>query len=124
VNALAMAQRAYSAPSAPTRTLKDTEYDAIALATCNLRQAAELGVDGFPALAAALHRNRKLWTIFATDVADPENKMPAELKARVFYLAEFTIFHTSRVLARKATVDPLIEINTAIMRGLRSGDAS
>jgi flagellar protein FlaF len=72
-------------------------------------------------LAEALYDNRKLWGIFATDVADPGNPLPKDLKARLFYLAEFTNHHTSKVLAREASVEPLIDINTAILRGLRSG---
>lgn len=124
MNALAKAQSAYSAPSAPTRTPKDTEYDALATTTRQIRQAAALGPEGFAALALALDHNRKLWNLFATDVAGPGNGLPDELRARLFYLAEFTSHHTSRVLARKATVDALVDVNTAVMRGLRRGAAT
>ncbi|SFT96306.1 flagellar protein FlaF [Sedimentitalea nanhaiensis] len=79
-----------------------------------------MGPAGFTSLAEALHDNRKLWNIFAIDVADPGNSLPKDLKARLFYLAEFTNHHTSKVLARQASVEPLLEVNTAIMRGLRS----
>jgi flagellar protein FlaF len=104
----------------PTRTAKDVEFEALARITRSLQSAASKGNEGFPELASALHRNRKLWDIFAIDVATPENRMEKELRARIFYLAEFTRRHTSEVLARRASVMPLIEINTAIMRGLRS----
>ena len=85
-----------------------------------MRAAHDNGSAGFAALTEALHANRKLWKIFAIDVADPGNKLPKDLKARLFYLAEFTSHHTSKVLARQATAEPLLEINTAILRGLRS----
>jgi len=121
VNALSQAQRAYSDASTPTRTDKRVEYEAVARITHRLRTAAQQGPGGFAALVEALHDNRKLWNIFAVDVADTANPLPKELRARLFYLAEFTIQHTSKVLAQKATVTPLLEINTAILRGLRGG---
>ncbi len=73
----------------------------------------------FSALVQALHENRELWTLLATDVADKDNKLPAQLRAQIFYLAEFTNHHTRQVLAQDATADVLVEINTAVMRGLR-----
>ena len=121
MNALSQAHRAYSAASAPTRTARGTEYEAVARITMRIRAAYDKGPDGFVALAEALHDNRKLWGIFATDVADAGNPLPNDLKARLFYLAEFTNQHTSKVLAREESVEPLIDINTAILRGLRSG---
>ena len=38
---------------------------------------------------------------------------------RIFYLAEFTEQHSSQVLGDNATVEPLLEINMAVLRGLR-----
>ncbi|MFC3118687.1 flagellar biosynthesis regulator FlaF [Jhaorihella thermophila] len=64
-----------------------------------------------------------MWNIFAADVASHANKLPAELKARLIYLAEFTQVHTRRVLAGEATVDALLDVNTAVMRGLRGEGA-
>ncbi|MEY8828105.1 flagellar biosynthesis regulator FlaF [Sedimentitalea sp. XS_ASV28] len=121
MNALSQAHRAYSAASAPTRTTRGTEYEAIARITTRIRAAEAKGTAGFAALAEALNDNRKIWTIFAIDVADKGNALPSELKARILYLAEFTNQHTSKVLARQANSEPLLEINTAILRGLRGG---
>lgn len=121
MNALSIARRAYSAAAAPIRTPQDAEYEILARITRQIRRAAEKRSLGFAELAAALHENRKLWTVFAVDVADPENRLPRDLRARVFYLSEFTEIHTGRVLAGKAGVEPLLEINTAVLRGLRHG---
>ncbi|PCJ05726.1 MAG: flagellar biosynthesis regulator FlhF [Rhodobacteraceae bacterium] len=121
MNALRQAKQAYSAAKAPTRTFKNLEYDAVARITHRLVVTAGKGPDGFNALAVALTDNRKLWSIFMADIASPSNKLPQELKEHLVYLTEFTRQHTSKVLARKAGVEPLVEINTAIMRGLRSG---
>ena len=121
MNALLKAKSAYSAAKAPTRTPKDLEFEAIARITHRMISHSKQGLKGFSALAEALHDNRKLWNIFQVDVASKDNKLPLELKEQIFYLAAFTNQHTSKVLSRKANVGPLVEINTAIMRGLRSG---
>ena len=72
-------------------------------------------------MAEALHKNRKMWSIFEVDLLAEENGLPQDVKANLISLAEFTRQHTSKVLSRKADVRPLIEVNMAIMRGLRSG---
>lgn len=118
VNAYHMAKTAYAAPGGPTRTERATEYALFAEITRKIRNAAQ-DPKNFAALAEALHENRKLWTILATDVADPDNRLPANLRAQIYYLAEFTARHSSGVLARKHGPEALIEVNTAIMRGLR-----
>ena len=116
-----MAQRAYSARISPVQSPWRTEYDLFAQVTHRLTQAARLGKSGFAALAEAIHDNRELWTTLAVDVADSDNGLPEDLRAQIFYLAEFTQVHSRLVLKKQASVVPLIEINAAIMRGLRSG---
>lgn len=113
-----LAERAYQGQSAATRTPRGIEYDAFVRITRRLVAAARLGNAGFTALASAVHENRRLWTILAADVADNANALPTDLRARIFYLAEFTAQHSSKVLAKKASVKALIDINAAIMRGL------
>lgn len=115
------AQRAYSATSATTRTPRGLEYDTISRITNRLKVAAQKGKPGFADLAQAIHENRKLWILIATMVADENNALPQELRARLFYLAEFTNLHSEQVLEGKARVRPLLEVNTAILRGLKGG---
>lgn len=119
MNALQMAKTAYASNKAPIRTPRGIEYEAFARVTHRLKSAAERGKPGFPALAEALHLNRKLWTMLAADVAENDNGLPRELRARIFYLNEFTTQHSRKVLRGDETVDALIDINTAMMRGLR-----
>lgn len=114
-----MAQRAYGESAAPTRTPRTLEYEAVARTTRRIKLAAQKGKAGFSELAAALHENRQLWTLFASSVADDENALPKELRAQLFYLAEFTHHHSSKILEGKARVLPLLEINTAVLKGLR-----
>lgn len=120
MNAIAKAQNAYRNDAHLVRTDRDTEYDAFARITHRLRTASRQGEAGFRDLVEALYDNRRLWTILAVDVADKNNPLPSALRARIVYLAEFTQQHSSQVLARRASVEPLIEINTAVMRGLRN----
>lgn len=124
MNIAAMAKTAYSDAQTPIKTERSTEYQVFALITHRLSNANKTGIEGFKDLAIAIHENRKLWTILASDVAEPDNGLPKELRAQIFYLAEFTENHSRKVLARLADPEPLIEVNTAVMRGLRSGQES
>lgn len=119
MNALQMAKTAYASNKAPIKTPRGTEYETFARVTHQLKSAAALGRPGFTRLAEAVHTNRQLWTMLAADVAEPSNGLPETLRARIFYLAEFTTQHSRKVLRGDDTVDILIDINTAIMRGLR-----
>ena len=119
MTALNMAQKAYSQAANPTRTDRGAEYEIFAQITRQLVSTAATRKEAFPAFAAALHENTRLWTTIAADVADPGNRLAASLRAQLFYLFEFTTQHTLNILANKAEVDVLIEINTSMMRGLR-----
>ncbi len=113
------AQQAYTRTATPTRTPRDTEYDAISKITQRLKAAAARKATDFTGFAQALHENRRLWNVLANVVSDSQNALPNELRARIFYLAEFTEKHSSLVLSKNAVVDPLLEINMAVLRGLR-----
>lgn len=119
MNTFDMAQTAYTTSAAPIRTARGTEYTAFAKITHQLRVAAVKKKTSFPEFVKALDDNRKLWNILARDVASPNNQLPKELRAQIFYLAEFTRQHTSDILKGKADAASIIEINTSIMRGLR-----
>ncbi|MAU47004.1 MAG: flagellar biosynthesis regulator FlhF [Cytophagaceae bacterium] len=118
MNVQTMAQRAYAENATSTRTDRATEYDLFARVTHRIKAAAEAGPKAYPQLVEALYDNRRLWTTLAVDVADASNKLPQELRAQIFYLSEFVQLHTGKVLARKARLAPLLEVNAAIMRGL------
>ncbi len=119
MNAFNMAKTAYADTASPTRTLRGTEYDAFARITHRMKVSAT-DASKFSILAAALYENKKLWSILAADISDKDNRLPKELRGRIFYLYEFTAQHTSKVLRKEASADVLVDINTAVMRGLRS----
>lgn len=113
-----LAQRAYAQNARSTQTPRGTEYELIAKVTHRIKASAEAGPRAYPKLVEALYDNQRLWTALAVDVADSENALPQELRARIFYLAEFVQQHTSQVLTKKARIRPLLEINAAILKGL------
>ncbi|OWY07728.1 MULTISPECIES: flagellar biosynthesis regulator FlaF [Thioclava] len=116
--ATTLAKTAYSNPSQPMRTPRGLEFELFARITRRLKQVSSQDVP-FAALAEAIFENRRLWTALAADVADSENGLPQDLRARIFFLNEFTQAHSRLVLSEKRSVDVLIDVNTAIMRGLR-----
>ncbi|MFK7744680.1 MAG: flagellar biosynthesis regulator FlaF [Roseobacter sp.] len=117
MNNFAQAQRAYAPTQAPTKTARSTEYDVIARISHRMKRAIQQ--DDFPALAEALVENNRLWLVLATDVADPNNLLPDELRARIVYLADFTVQHSHKVMRKLDTAVPLLEINAAILKGLK-----
>ena len=123
MNALNLAQRAYAKPNTPIKTFRSTEYDAFAQITHRMKSAVSRGKGGFSDLTRALFDNNKLWVILATDVADAGNNLPQALRAQLFYLSEFTIQHTPKILQGEASADVLVDINTSVMRGLRQGES-
>jgi flagellar biosynthesis activator protein FlaF len=114
-----LAQNAYARPEAPARSGRAVEYDLLARTTQRLALAWAERHRNFPALVAALNDNQRVWSAFAVDVADAGNGLPQSLRARLFYLYEFTAQHTAKVLNGKGSPEVLTDINTAVMRGLR-----
>ncbi len=120
MNATSLAVRGYAENASTTRNERRSEYDVFARVTKTLRDTATKAKTNFPAYAEALHLNQRLWTALVVDVADPENLIPDDLKARIVYLAEFTQQHSRKILRDNASVMPLLEINMAVMRGLKT----
>lgn len=102
-----------------TRSSKSLEYEIISRITYRLGQAARTKKTDYPGLVAALHENRRLWTVLAADLMDSDNLLPDDLRARLLYLAEFVSVHTGRVLSGAAKVKPLVDVNLAVLRGLK-----
>lgn len=109
----------YARREAPTRSLRSVEYDLLAQVTQHLRSTWANRANDFPALVRAVTDNTQLWSTLASDVALPGNGLPQALRARLFYLYEFTAKHSRAVLDDRASVEVLADINMAVMRGLR-----
>ena len=124
MSAINTAERGYHQNMSSTQSGRRTEYQVVARITHRLRDAAQEAKKDYPTYVAALDENRKLWQAFAVDVLDKDNALPQDLKARIFYLAEFTEAHTRKILREKASVLPLLEVNMAVLRGLKTESTS
>lgn len=113
-----MAQRAYATTFEKVSTPRSVEFQVIARITHRMKKAVQTG--DRRALIDAMHDNRILWNTLAADVALPGNALPADLRARIFYLSEFTAHQTRKVLRNEDTAVPLLEVNAAILGGLQT----
>ena len=99
------------------RTDRDNEYMVISRVT-RMLQNAVVSVDRMAEIHAA-HANNELWTALAADLASSGNALPDQLKANLISLAIFSVRHGRKVLSENASIEPLLEINLRIMKGLR-----
>ncbi len=121
MNAIELARQAYAPSTASIRTPRSIEAQLVSEITSRLSKADA----SYSQRVSAVHDNRAMWTALAVDVADAENTLPQELRANIFYLAEFTEHHSQRYLRGEVGLDALIDVNRAIIRGLRaSGGAT
>lgn len=119
---MTVAQMAYVAnfrSGATGRNPRATEYEAFAHVTKQLTLGKGGEAGSIAALAAALAENQRLWSVLAEDVALPSNGLPPRLREGIFYLYQFTRQHSRKVLDGQGSVDVLVDINTAMMKGLR-----
>ena len=115
-----LANSAYNTSVRSIGSERGLEYQVFSQVTRDLAAVRNDAHDYHASLAAALHKNMKLWTFLAGEVAIEANKLPAQLRAGIFYLAEFTRHQTPKIRAGEADPDVLVEINTMMMRGLRA----
>ena len=119
-----LAQSSYQSSAQSINSERGLEYQVFAHVTRELSSLRKETSDYHAKKAAALTKNMRLWTFLAEEVSNENNPLPKELRANIFYLAEFTRQHTSKVYAGDAEVKVLIEVNTSIMRGLRNQTAN
>lgn len=119
MEASSRAKALYGNARTSVKSNSQIEYQAFARVTQDIKTFANSGPEKFASLVSALHQNLRLWTIIASDVAANGNGLPQQLRAQLLYLAEFTMVHTRKVLKGEAEPEALIDINTAVMKGLR-----
>lgn len=113
------AARQYTALGAHTRSNRDLEYEVILGVTRDMKKAGADPMRDFPRFVAVLNKNERLWTEIGIQVADPENALDKKLRAGLFYMAEFVTHQTGKVLKSQADITSLIEVNVAVLRGLK-----
>jgi flagellar protein FlaF len=115
----AKARSGYAAAAAPIRTDRGTEYAVFAQITGRMTAIDETDRSAFPRLAQAILDNQRLWGTLADDLLLDSNALPVPLRAQLVSLASFVQRHSLAVLGGRASIAPLVDINTAIMKGLR-----
>jgi flagellar protein FlaF len=113
------AQAAYSRPDPNVLSPRAAEYDLLGRVTRRLSDGWRKRETDLAGLMAAVDENERVWSTLAQEVADPANALPSELRAKLFYLYEFARHHGQLVRQGKASAEIMVEINTAVMRGLR-----
>lgn len=115
----AAAQAAYSRPDPNVLSPRAAEYDLLGRVTHRLSDGWRKREADLAGLLVAVDDNERVWSTLAHEVADPANALPSDLRAKLFYLYEFTRHHGQLVRHGKASAEILVEINMAVMRGLR-----
>ena len=108
---------AYQTARSRAETPRSTEHRLLSEITGEMMTAQAGGASG-AALMPALHRNREMWTAFATDCGAQGNGLPPELRAQIISLGLWVDRFTSDVIAGRETPVELIALNRTIMEGL------
>lgn len=113
-----MSLQAYQRAAEQAEGPKQTEFRLFGVVTRALMDAAQKDEKDFSGRIRALHWNRRLWTTLAGDCSSPDNRLPMELRANIISLSIWVDKHTSQVMQKQASIQPLIDINRIIMQGL------
>lgn len=113
-----MSLQAYKTAASRAETPRETEYRLFGQVTRALMHASTLDSSEIAARIDALDWNRRLWSVLATDCADPSNQLSNPVRAQIISLSLFVGRHSSAVMRGEEDFEPLIDINRAVMQGL------
>ena len=108
------------------RNLSPREVEAMAFTKASLLLEDAKKVTGnVEEFSKALRFNHLLWTIIQADLTEPDNALPAEIKANVMSLSIFVDKQTTKALRshNPNDLDVLININRNLAAGLRTAPA-
>ncbi len=101
------------------QTLRAREQAAMDRVIAMLRAAQEKGPQSRE-LIDALFYLRRLWMIFIDDLNDPNNELPAQLRAGIISIGVWMMREIDRVRGGVTNdLTPMIEINVLIRNGLK-----
>jgi flagellar protein FlaF len=118
-----MSLQAYSRTQRVTETPRDTEYRLFAEITRRLMDTKDMARHD-PAVADAVHRNKRLWSTLMADCSKDGNALPEPTRASIISLALWVDRHSSGVMRGSESVDDLIAVNRTIMEGLAQRPAA
>ncbi len=112
-----MSIKAYQRAATQADQPRDLEYRAFGQVTAGLVRVKE-EKPPLPVVLEVIDANRRLWNVLSADCAAPENQLPITLRGQIISLAMWVARYSSEVLRDGADVEPLIDINRAMMEGL------
>ncbi len=74
-------------------------------------------------LRDGLWKNQEMWLSLKSDLAEPDNVLPPELRAGLISLALWVERHTAGILRGSGNLDVLIVVNRSIIAGLAGQSA-
>ncbi|MFN3536742.1 MAG: flagellar biosynthesis regulator FlaF [Brevundimonas sp.] len=113
-----MSLQAYKTATARAENPREAEYRLFGQVTRALMEASRADPTDLQTRIDALDWNRRLWSTLATDCSNPDNSLPAPLRAQLISISLFVSRHSSAVMRREEDFEPLIDINKMIMQGL------
>lgn len=102
---------------AALRPARDVEYEAFSRVIAALNAAHES--NDSQVLRASVHQNNSLWNTLLADLSSPDNGLPTQLRGDLISLGLFSVRHGQKLMSEGGDPETLININLAIMRGLR-----
>jgi len=121
-------EQAYRSAQKTTTTGRDLEAHVLTQTALRLAESLQQWQDGrdpdTEKLFEALRNNQRLWTIFQSELADPNNPLPLKIKEDLLNLS---LFIDKRTFEMMANLEPekikiLIDININIAAGLQSSE--
>ncbi|QSR23880.1 MULTISPECIES: flagellar biosynthesis regulator FlaF [unclassified Hyphomonas] len=119
-----LAYKAYGEVTSRTANTGQIEYALFQDITQALKNVDEVEMPAPAVWADAIDRNMKLWQILSTDLMSEANELDPALKRNLIALSESVRQISYQVLARKAEITELVEINEIIMQGLEGQTSS
>lgn len=113
-----MTLTAYQNARSRAETPRAAEFRLMSQITGEMMDAETAGLKG-AMLMQPLHRNREMWSAFATDCGATGNGLPNELRAQIISLGLWVERFTSDVVAGRESIGELISLNRTVMEGLR-----
>ena len=113
-----MSLQAYQKAARQAESPRDSEYRLFGQVTRALIEAVAVPEDDFAARMDALDWNRRMWSALASDCSASDNRLAGPVRAQIISLSLWVSRHTSAVMRREETIEPLIEINRIVMQGL------
>ena len=119
-----MSLQAYQRTQRQSESPRDVEYRLFGQVTHALIEADKASRADFKNVVEALDWNRRLWSTLATDCAGDANQLPPTLRAQIISLSIWVSRFSSEIVRSRASLEPLIEVNRAIMQGLAQRPAA